>query len=273
MSDSALNASATASGVTQASVIADRQALSHLGIYAYGLTAILLGVIGFVYGDFATGWQRVPADVPFRTALAYITALCELVAGAALLWRWTARAGAAVLTILYCMFVLSWLREAAAAPGIYDAWGNVFEELSIVIGGMVLFASLAPHHSAWAAKKKLVTRLFGICPISFGLVHLISFRGAATWVPKWIPPGQAFWTAATAIFFFMSAAAILSGILAALAARLLTVMIFCFQVLIWIPKLVVAPHDHFMWAGNGIGAAIGAAAWVVSESLNESRKT
>jgi hypothetical protein len=37
----------------------NRQALSNLGIYVYGLGAIALGVIGLAWGDFATNWQRV----------------------------------------------------------------------------------------------------------------------------------------------------------------------------------------------------------------------
>jgi hypothetical protein len=43
-------------------------------------------------------------------------------------------------------------------------------------------------------------------------------------VPKWIPPGQHFWAVATGVAFLLASAAILSGVLAVLAARLLTVM-------------------------------------------------
>ena len=242
----------------------------NLGVYAYALAAICLGLIGFVFGDFATTWQRVPADLPFRTALAYFAAALEFLGGVALLSRRTARAGAAILTMLFSIFTLSWVSQALAAPAVYDSWGNVFEELSAVIGGLVLYASLAPRESAWSDKKNLITRLYGVCPISFGLVHVIYMRGAATWVPKWIPPGQIFWIVATAIFFFMAAVAILSGILAELASRLLTVMIICFEILIWLPKLIAAPHDHFLWGGNGIGILLAAAAWVVSDFLHAS---
>jgi uncharacterized membrane protein YphA (DoxX/SURF4 family) len=253
--------------------LAERAAISNLGIYVYGLSAIFLGLVGFAFADFAVGWQRVPADVPLRVPLAYLCALCELLAGASLLWRRSARVGAAVLGIIYAIFTLSWLRQAVAAPRIYDSWGNVFEELSMAIAGAVLVAALAPSDSPWAAKKNLITRVYGICPISFGIVHLVYLRGAATWVPKWLPPGQVFWTVATAIFFFMSAAAILTGILTGLAARLLTVMIVCFEFLIWLPKLLANPHGHFEWAGNGIALAMGGAAWVISDSLNASQKS
>ena len=246
---------------------------SQLGLWSFGLAAIFLGVVGLAWGDFATNWQRVEPGVPFREVLAYFAATCELLSGLAIFWRRTAQAGAIFLTILYSIFALLWVIQIFASPLVYGNWGNFFEELSLVTGGAVAVCLLAPPESFWARKTALVGRLLGVCAISFGLVHFLNLSAAATWVPKWIPPGQKFWIAATGTFFWMAAAAILSGVLAALAARLLTVMIFGFEILVWIPKLLAAPHDHFNWAGNVICIAIGAAAWVVSDSINQSGKT
>jgi uncharacterized membrane protein YphA (DoxX/SURF4 family) len=99
-------------------------------------------------------------------------------------------------------------------------------------------------------------------------VHIFdTMPGIAASVPKWLPPGPLFWAYATTICFFLAAAAILTGIATPLAARLLTVEIVGFQLLVWIPKLVTGPHQHFNWAGNGINLAIAASAWVVADSM------
>lgn len=236
-------------------------------MYAYGATAVVLGAIGLVWGDFATSWQRVGPDVPHRVLLAYIAACVEAAGGLVIFWRRTALAGALVLTLIYAVFVALWV------PRLFiDGWGNFFEESSLMIGGLVLSAALAPRESAWARREVLVSRLYGICAISFGLVHLIYLQGAASWVPRWIPPGQTFWAAATGICFLLAAASILTGILAPLASRLLTVMIVGFEVLIWLPKLFATPHDHFVWAGNGISLVMCGAAWVVSDSICRQRE-
>lgn len=240
-----------------------------LGLYAFAAAAIFLGILGLVWSDFAVNWQRVSLGVPHRIALARLAALIELGAGLGLLLPRTRRAAAGLLTALYTVFVLLWIVPAAAHPTIYDSWGNVFEELSLVFGGLVLCATLAPSASPWAHRQRLFSRLYGICPISFGTDHLIYLAGAATWVPHWIPPGQKFWIIATADFFFLAAIAILSGILAGVAARLLTVMILLFGALIWAPKLAAAPHTHFAWSGNAINFALAAAAWVVSDALSQ----
>ena len=250
----------------------NRSITANLGIYVYGGAAIALGLIGLAWGDFATNWQRVEADVPFRHVLAYIAAICEVSAGVVVLWWGSERVGAWILTALYSVFTLLWVPKIVAAPQIYDSWGNFFEELSLVVGGLVLCAVLAPGRSLLSRKEALIARVYGVCALSFGMVHIVYFSGLPAWVPKWIPPGQTFWAAATTVCFLLAAAAILSGIRAALAARLLTAMIVGFELLVWAPKVVAAPRDHFAWSGNGINLVMAGAAWVVSDSISRSAR-
>jgi hypothetical protein len=77
-----------------------------------------------------------------------------------------------------------------------------------------------------------------------------------------------FWAYVTTMGFFGAAVAILTGILAPLAARLLTAEIVIFELLVWIPKLSATPSNHFNWAGNAICIALAGAAWIVSDSIS-----
>jgi len=244
-----------------------RSLASNLGIYAFAAAAILLGLVGLVSGDFATEWQRVGPSVPFREPLAYLTALIELTAGLALLWPRTARAGALTLTIVYSIFTLLWVPKILQGHSGFDPTGNFFEEFSILAGAAVLLARFSPVGSNLSRRESLFARLSGLSAISFGIVHIVDMPGLAAWVPAWIPPSQIFWCYATTIGFFLAAAAILSGIMAPLASRLLTVEIVSFELFVWIPKLLAAPHDHFNWSGNAICIAIAGAVWAVSDSI------
>ena len=76
-----------------------------------------------------------------------------------------------------------------------------------------------------------------------------------------------FWAYVTTIGFFLAAIAIISGIMAPLASRLITAEILAFEILVWIPKLIAGPHDHFNWAGNAISIALSGAPWVVSDFI------
>jgi uncharacterized membrane protein YphA (DoxX/SURF4 family) len=245
---------------------------SNLGIYVYAAGAIFLGLLGLASGDFATTWQHVGANVPFRQLLAYLTAVIELAAGLALLWRRTARAGALTLTVLYSVFTLVWVPAYLQNLRNFDPLGNVFEEFSLVVAGAVLFASFSPAGSFVSRREPLFARLYGLSAISFGVGHIYYMPGLLTWIPKWLPPSQMFWAYFTTIGFFLAAAAILSGIIAPLASRLVTAEILGFEILVWIPKLLAGPHDHINWAGNAISIALSGAPWVVADSICRAAK-
>lgn len=240
---------------------------SNFGIYIYAAGAIFLGILGLVSGDFAATWQNVSPKVPFRELLAYLTALIELAAGLALLWRRTALAGALTLTAVYAVFMLLWIPKYLANLRNFDPLGNVFEQFSLVVAGAVLFASFSPAGSIASRREPLLARLYGLSAISFGVGHIYYMPGLLTWIPKWLPPSQLFWAYVTTIGFFLAAVAILSGIMAPLASRLITAEIVGFEILVWIPKLLAGPHDHINWAGNAISIALSGAPWVVSDSI------
>ena len=244
-----------------------RSLISNLGMYAYAAGAISLGVLGLASGDFAVTWQHVGPNVPFRVPLAYLTGSIELAAGLALPGRRTARAGALTLTALYAVFTLLWLPQAFVNLGNYDPIGNVFEELSLVAAGLVLCAILSPAGSYLARHRSFFVLLFGICPISFGIVHIVDMPGLLNFIPGWLPPNKMFWAYATTMGFFGAAVAILTGIMAPLASRLLTVEIVIFELLFWIPQLHAGSGNHFIWAGNAISVAMVGAAWVVSDTI------
>jgi uncharacterized membrane protein YphA (DoxX/SURF4 family) len=244
-----------------------RSIASNLGLYVYGGAGIFLGVLGLASGDFAANWQNVGPNVPWRVALAYLTAVIELAGGIALLWPRTARVGAVTLTIVYAVFTLIWVPKALVNLGNYDPIGNVFEEFALVAAGLVLGAIFSPAGSWMARRRAFFVLLFGICPISFGIVHIIDMPGLLNWIPAWLPPGRMFWAYATTLGFFGAAVAILTGIKAELAARLLTAEIVIFELLVWIPNLL-AGRNHFTWSGNAISIALAGASWVVSDSIS-----
>jgi uncharacterized membrane protein YphA (DoxX/SURF4 family) len=264
----------------------------YLGRYVYGFAAITFAVISFVWHDFGAPWQQIRAlgNIPHREILVYIVAAIELFGGIAIQWRTTARAGAVALGSVFLMWALLWVPHIIAEPKVYDRCGNFFEQLSIVSGALIVFATSFESNSPQAAHKspendrdsaserithrrfaRLGYIFFGICVGSFTLEQLFYLRGTASFVPDWIPPGQMFWAIATTIFFALGAIALLSGRFALLASRLLTAMIIGFQFLVWLPRPFADPHQLISWAGNAQNLAIAGVAWIVSDYLIDSR--
>ena len=166
------------------------------------------------------------------------------------------------------MFTLLWVPKSFVNLGNYDPIGNVFEEFALVAAGLVLFATFSPAGSSIARRRPFFVLLFGLCPISFGIVHIIDMPGLLNPIPGWLPPGKMFWAYATTMGFFAAAVAILTGIMAPLAARLLTAEIVIFELLVWIPALSAGPRNHFNWAANAISIALAGASWVVSDVIS-----
>ena len=238
----------------------------------YGLAAVGFGVLALTWHDFNT-WQQIRplGNVPGREILVYIAAAIEIFGGAAIQWPGTARVGAIALGAIYLIFALLWVPFIIETPGVFDRWGNFFEQFSLVSGALIVYASFGPSHSVPPAKVARVGYFsFGICVISFTLEQLFYLSGTAGFVPKWIPPGQMFWAIATTMAFALAAIALLSGRWALLASRLLTAMIVGFGLLVWLPALA-DPHKLFNWAGNAQNSAIAGAAWIVADYLSQNR--
>jgi uncharacterized membrane protein YphA (DoxX/SURF4 family) len=255
-------------------MVDDKAALHDLGRRVYGLAGIALGVIGLIWRDFAAVWQPIENFVgeSNRALFGPVFAVCFLAAGVATLWRRSAGAGLLALTTLHFISALAWVPRILANLGIFPVWNGLFEQLALVAGGVVAYASLAPDTSAWKARTvQIGCWLFGICAVAFGVTHFTAIPETASFVPKWIP-GPRFWAWATGVFHLLAGIAILSGVMAVLASRLLTAMMIGFGVLLWAPASFARPGDHFTWAGNAINLALVGAAWVIADSIASRRK-
>jgi hypothetical protein len=112
---------------------------------------------------------------------------------------------------------------------------------------------------------------FGICVLSFALEQLFYLSETASLVPKWIPPGQMFWAIATTVAFGFAAIALLTGLLAGLAARLNTAMLVGFGLLVWLPALFADAHSFSNWTESLETFGIAGSAWIVAEYLGDQR--
>jgi uncharacterized membrane protein YphA (DoxX/SURF4 family) len=261
----------------------NRDALSKFGMYVYGLSSAIVGVMDFIWGDFDPAHQPIQAfgdHIPGREILAYITAVWMIAGGTAILSRRGARAGGAALAVIYFVFAIFWLPRFFTAPhylgfripvfiGVSAGFGI---ELIACAGGALLYASLATRSSSWR-RTVLITRwIFGLCSINFGVNHLDAVADNLGYVPKWMPLGGEFWTILTGICFVLAGLAILSGIQDVLAARLLALMFFAFNLIALPPFIFAQPKEHAAWGGNAINLAFVGASLIFADAIASRRK-
>jgi predicted tellurium resistance membrane protein TerC len=80
-----------------------------------------------------------------------------------------------------------------------------------------------------------------------------------------------FWAVTTTVLFALAAVALLANRMALLAARLLTVMVASFGLLVWVPLVLSDLHNHTNWSENAETFAIAGAAWILADLLGEYR--
>jgi hypothetical protein len=235
---------------------------SNLGRHVFGVAALALGL-----GTLA--WHDYNGSHPLRYVV-YAASAALIFGGAAMQLRRTAKTGAAVLGAAYLVFATLCVPGIVAAPRIYNSWGNFFEQLSLLTGAAIVYARLS---SAWPPEtlNRVGRIVLGICTASFTLEQAFYLRPTATLVPNWIPPSQMFWAVATTVFFALAAVALLTNQMALLAARLLTMMLVLFGLLVWVPLVFSDPHNHTNWSENAETFAIAGAAWILADLLGESR--
>jgi uncharacterized membrane protein len=239
----------------------------------YGLGIVVVGLVGFAFGDFHPG-QPVPKSFPARTTLAFVANGFLIIAGVLMqLRRFTAPAAAALTGYFAIVVVLVMDGNVLIHhPELFGGYEGTAIELAIAAAGLVICASSFDIERQLAMRLTSVGQvLFGACALVFGAAHFVYLKYTTALVPQWLPPSQTFWAILCGIAHIAAGIAILTGVYARVAAILLTLMFASFTPLVHVPLLVSDPHKYFYWTENAINILLTGAAWVIADSLSARR--
>ena len=223
--------------------------------------AILLGIVTICFGDFAMQWQAVPAAVP-RGPLVWLSGALLVAGGAALQTRRWKRAGALFLAGFYGFWTVVFHGiKVSGNPGVFIEWNGIAEIGFLTCGAVALYASLAPRNAELL--RRWARLMAGGFALMFGAVHFHYAEGTASFVPAWIPPNRLFWAYATGTGYIAAGLALLSGVLARLAATLTTFMMACFVLLLHLPRVIGSPDQHVEWIMLAVASSLTGAAWLI----------
>jgi uncharacterized membrane protein len=219
----------------------------------YALGAVGLGIVTLAFRDYALQWQPVPPGVPGRQFLALLSGAILIAGGSASLWR-SAGNARLILPCFYGLWVVALhVPRFVAHPGVAALLG-LAEILSLATAGTLLIAS---------AYEGLAARIYGLCPIVWGLSHYVFIGITASMVPTWIPAGGIFWGYLTGTAHIAAGLAITSGIQRRLAATLLAAMCGLFTLLVNAPGVFAAPASQPAWTAFLVSLSITGGAWLV----------
>lgn len=241
-----------------------------VGVWFYGLGTALTGILAIAWGAFDASHQPIQSlgkNVPGQHILAYVAGVWLVAAGLAILWRRTAKIGAAASAIAYLLFAALWLFRYYAgihALGwridvLFGVTFGLAQQLMLVAPAAIIYASTASPDSQLQERAAIAARwMLGLPPVIFGFFHLIGLHVFASIVPKWMGFGYS-WAVLTGIAFILAGVAICSGIKDVLALRLLALMLLLFEGLVEIPPIFIRLHNQRTWGAAVYNlAAIGA---------------
>jgi uncharacterized membrane protein len=249
-----------------------------VGVWFYGLGTVLAGILDIAWGAFDASHQPIQPlgkNFPGQHILAYVAGVWLVVAGLAILWRRSARIGAAASAIAYLIFAAFWLPRYSAGIHAYGWRVAVFvgvtfglaQQLMLVAPAAIVYAFPASPDSPLQKRAAIAARwMLGLPPVIFGLFHLTSIRVFASFVPHWMSFGN-FWAVLTGIAFLLAGSAICLGIMDVLAARLLALMLLLFEGFVEIPPIFIRPHNQATWGAAVYNVAAIGACWIFAEFL------
>lgn len=247
-----------------------------VGVWFYGLATIATGILDIVWREFEASHQPIKAlsqHIPGEPVLALLAGILLVAAGVAILWRPTARFGAAGSAMIYVIFALFWVARLFAMTHVLGlrvgvivfGLGGIAAQLLLAAPASIVYAATATPDSAWRYKAFIVARwMLGLPPIAFGLGHLINLHAYVRFVPQWVPFGLV-WVVLTGIAFLLAGSAIIAGVRDVLAARLLALMLLLFEFMVEIPPIFAHPHSQQAWGGAVYNLTAIGVCWIFAE--------
>ena len=223
-----------------------------------------LGVIGLLAGDFIGRWEPVPTGVPLHRVLASFSGLVLLACGAGLVGRRTMKASALTLGSFLLLWVVALHGPlVAAAPFDVRRWLYLGEVLAIACGALMLWSG--PAHTGVALAARMG---FALSLLTFGASHFGDLKITASVVPAYVPVPVAV-VCITGAAHLAAGAALLSGLVARLAAALEAAMMSIFVLLINLPDVLSSPAHRGAWTALLAEGALVGAAWIVAAALRQ----
>jgi uncharacterized membrane protein len=254
--------------------------ITTLGRCLFAVAALASGLQQLVTAGFVRLVPGFPAWIPWPHFWALGSGLLLVLAGGALVLDRRVRLGAMILgAMLILLFLGFYLPQIFANPQTGFIWTNPCKTLAL-LGGAIILAGLPAEGNAGGSSSLGTSsegfRFLGwfflsVFLVICGVQHFIYADFVDTLVPKWIPPGQRFWTYFSAVALIAGGVGLVLPKTARLAALLSGLMVFLWVLLLHLPR-TVAMKTTFELDGVFEALAISGVALLVAGTLSrESR--
>ncbi len=238
-----------------------------------------LGIIALAVPGPLGGWMPLPSWLPAAAAIGRLMGFALFTLGASLVILPDARRSLLLVTAV----MLSWIfifHPARLVAGNFSlaAWLGVAEVGAVAAACWLLSLQLSNSIDGDGvgrltdARARIATTVYGAALIVFGLCHFVYLEFTAAMVPDWMP-ARTVLAALTGAGHIAAGLALLSGILAGLATRLLTAMFASFVLFVHVSRVGATPSSREEWMLLCTSLLLTASAWIMASTIARAATT
>lgn len=251
-----------------------------LGGALFAASVAGLAGLSLLYGNFAP----LLDPFPWPKAWTYGLGALLMAACAGLLLARTVAASAIIIAAYAVAWAMVCVRPILHAPLSVGSWYGFSEAVSLLVGVSTLYALYRRRDHAAATQACTSDRalrmgriLFGAACVVYGIAHFAYAAYSLPFVPTWLPARMPL-VYLTGACHTAAGAGLILGVLPRLAATLETIMIILFGVLVWLPTHFAQPVPKWagspqnQWSETLVNFALAAVAWLIADSLCDTRE-
>jgi len=252
------------------------------GQFLFGIAIAALGVENLICARLGLSVRGVPW-FPGNPFLACLTGIVLLAAGLSIAANVRARLTAALLGILFLLYVpLLEAPKVIAKPMNMSVRTVFFETLAMCASALILAGTLPSGGSfpRWDRVLDKLSRLgpylFGVSSVVFGIDHFLGLVFIATLVPAWMHGGM-FWVSFTGAAFIAAGISIAAKWMDEWAGFLLGTMFLLWFLLLHSPRVVAAFRSHNPnapneWSSAFIALGMCGGSWICAWHARQRRR-
>ncbi len=238
---------------------------------SFAILIILIGLWGLAKPGFVAIWAPGVGPAILHQPVAIGFSLISINTGVGLLWPRFTTMAAGVLFAFLCLWLV-WVKglPLVRAPTVLVSWESLGETAVVLSAAWTLAVGPALDRSAPRRPTKLAEMgpriVYGLALIAFGAAHLGYPALTASLVPAWLP-WHLTWVYVTAATYIAAGIALVVGPYARPAAGLSALQMALFGLLVWLPRIALAPRDAETQNETAISFILAASGWVIATAI------